>query len=198
LNFRVNPKKPIKIGLKKEMGNKSVKPILKKYLKEKTEKNLENLIKTLDKDNNQKIDSQEINQFITSLENAKDVNEDNYPGITKLLKEMEYLSIKLQEKEITYEKMIETIFVKKIVLLGTGEVGKTTFFRQFSILLNLYDESNLKYEKDTIIYNVMNTFLRLYQHILEKKIKLENLENKVNFLIIIKNFRNSFKLIMKH
>jgi hypothetical protein len=163
------------------MGNKSVKPLLKKYLKDKSERNLEILIKTADKDKNQMIDSKEINQFILSLEKDKDLNEDNYPGITNFIKEMEYLSKKLQGKELSLEKTVETIFVKKIVLLGTGEVGKTTFFRQFSILLNLYDETKLKDEKDTIIYNVMNTFQRLYQHILEKKIKLENLENKVKY-----------------
>jgi hypothetical protein len=160
------------------MGNNksstlNYKPALKKYLTEKNEKNLEVLLKIADKDKSKTLDSAEINELIESF------TDESLPGLDGFLREMKYIAYKSKGKELTFEKVIDSVFIKKIVLLGTGESGKSTFFRQISIFLNLYDDSELEGEKNTIFSNLMITFKKLYFQITENKISFENLENKV-------------------
>jgi hypothetical protein len=164
------------------MGNNNtnnIKPVLKKYLKTKNEKNLESLIKLAVKDKKKSLNVNEIQELVNKLSQENDFNEENYPGVNEFIKEMKYVAVKSKGGEFPYEKVFETVFFKKIVLLGSGDVGKTTFFRQTEFFFDLFDEDELKDVKNIIFNEIITIFIKLYENIRENKIKLENIENKV-------------------
>jgi stage III sporulation protein SpoIIIAA len=66
-----------------------------------------------------------------------------------------------------------------IMLIGCGEVGKTTFFRQIELLLHKFRESELEEERIVVVSNILNFFMEVNRYITTNKIPFSHLENKV-------------------
>jgi Ca2+-binding EF-hand superfamily protein len=108
-------------------GNNSkggaLKSSLKKFLSDQNEKNFDALLKIVDKNHDKKIDEKEITDFLQFVKKENDMSEENNKGITELINKVERI-LKNKLKELTFEEFKEFYFKTRIVLLGTGEVGK--------------------------------------------------------------------------
>lgn len=68
----------------------------------------------------------------------------------------------------------------KLLLLGSGESGKSTFFKQIKILYdNGYDEDEVQHYKSSIYANVIQTIKILSEVCFKNNIEFKDPENKV-------------------
>jgi len=73
--------------------------------------------------------------------------------------------------------------VIKMLLLGAGESGKSTLFKQLKILYGKpYDNEELKEVAPVIISNVMTNMIRLLEQAESKEVEFEDKEGLSNFL----------------
>ncbi len=69
----------------------------------------------------------------------------------------------------------------KLLLLGAGESGKSTFFKQIKYMYdNGFEGDELKAYKSSIYANILGTISALAQGIAKKDLQYENPENKVS------------------
>jgi hypothetical protein len=102
---------------------------------------------------------------------------------------------KVDNKTTTKTETKENKETIKILLLGTGESGKSTFYKQMKAIYGTpFTQEELEVNLTNIYGNILNTTaIMCKNYILENKISWENIENKVKPLFI-KSRTNQMKL----